>query len=148
MTLTGVGGVGKTRLALEVASRMEEQFDDGASFCELAPLDDGSAVGHAVAAALRLQQQQGLGIEATVIEFLRTRSMLLVVDNCEHVLPAAARLVDQIVRHCHHVVVLATSREALGVEGERIAPVAATAGRGRHDVVRRPGKGGQARLRP
>ena len=73
VTLTGVGGVGKTRLALEVASRLEEQFDDGACFCELAPLDDGSAVSHAVAAALRLQQQQGLGIEATVIEFLRTQ---------------------------------------------------------------------------
>ena len=124
VTLTGVGGVGKTRLALEVASRMEERFDDGACFCELAPLDDGSAVGHAVAAALRLQQQQGLGIEATVIEFLRMHKMLLLVDNCEHVLPAAARLVDDIVRHCPDVVVLATSREALGVEGERILPVA------------------------
>ena len=123
VTLTGFGGVGKTRLALEVASRMEEQFDDGAVFCELAPLDDGSAVTHAVAAALRLQQQQGLDIEATVIDYLRPRSMLMVVDNCEHVLPAAARLVDLIVRHCHHVVVLATSREALGVEGERIQPV-------------------------
>lgn len=123
VTLTGVGGVGKTRLALEVAGRLEEQFDDGACFCELAPLDDGSAVSHAVAAALRLQQQQGLDIEATVIEFLRTHRLLLVLDNCEHVLPAAARLVDQIVRHCSHVVVLATSREALGVEGERILPV-------------------------
>ena len=123
VTLTGVGGVGKTRLALEVAGRLEKQFEDGACFCELAPLDDGSAVTHAVAAALRLQQQQGLGIDATVIEFLRTHKLLLVVDNCEHVLPAAARLVDQIVRHCPHVVVLATSREALGVEGERILPV-------------------------
>jgi predicted ATPase/DNA-binding SARP family transcriptional activator len=123
VTLTGVGGVGKTRLALEVAGRLEERFDDGALFCELAGLDDGSAVTHAVAAALRLQQQQGLDIEATVIEFLRPRAMLLVVDNCEHVLPAAARLVDQIVRHCPNVVVLATSREALAVEGERIMPV-------------------------
>jgi predicted ATPase/DNA-binding SARP family transcriptional activator len=123
VTLTGVGGVGKTRLALEVASRLGEQFDDGACFCELAPLDDGSAVSHAVAAALKLQQQQGLGIDATVIEFLRMHALLLVVDNCEHVLPAAARLVDQIVRHCPNVVVLATSREALGVEGEQILPV-------------------------
>ena len=123
VTLTGVGGVGKTRLALEVASRLEAQFEDGACFCELAPLEDASAVGHAVAAALRLQQQQGLGIEATVIEFLRTHKLLLVVDNCEHVLPAAARLVDQIVRRCPDVVVLATSREALGVEGERVFPV-------------------------
>ncbi len=123
VTLTGVGGVGKTRLGLEVASRLQAQFDDGAVFCELAPLEDGSAVGHAIAAALRLQQQQGLGIEDTVIDFLRTHKLLLLVDNCEHVLPAAARLVDEIVRHCPDVVVLVTSREALGVEGERILAV-------------------------
>ena len=123
VTLTGVGGVGKTRLALEAAGRGEEHFADGAWLCELAPLDEGSAVNHAVAAALRLQQQQGLDIEATVIDYLRTRELLLVVDNCEHVLDAAAKLIDQIVRHCPRVVVLATSREAIGVEGERILPV-------------------------
>ena len=123
VTLTGVGGVGKTRLALEAAGRVEERFGDGAWLCELAPLDEGSAVNHAVAAALRLQQQQGLDIDATVIEYLRTRELLLVVDNCEHVLDAAAKLIDQIVRHCPHVVVLATSREAIGVQGERILPV-------------------------
>ena len=82
-----------------------------------------TAVSHAVAAALRLQQQQGLGIEASVIEYLRTRELLLVVDNCEHVLDAAAKLVDQIVRHCPKVVMLATSREALGVAGEQILPI-------------------------
>ena len=70
-----------------------------------------------------MQQQQGLGIEETVIEYLRTRQLLLVVDNCEHVLAAAARLLDQIVRHCPRTSVLATSREALGIEGERILPV-------------------------
>ena len=123
VTLTGVGGVGKTRLALEAAGRVEERFGDGAWLCELAPLDEGSAVSHAVAAALRLQQQQGLDIDATVIEYLRTRELLLVVDNCEHVLDAAAKLIDQIVRHCPHVVVLATSRAAIGVQGERILPV-------------------------
>ena len=123
VTLTGVGGVGKTRLALEVAGRDQERFGDGVWLCELAPLDDGAAVGHAVAATLRLQQRQGLGIEETVIEYLRARELLLVVDNCEHVLDAAAQLLDQIVRHCPRVSVLATSREALGVEGERILPV-------------------------
>jgi predicted ATPase/DNA-binding SARP family transcriptional activator len=123
ITLTGVGGVGKTRLALEAAGRVQGRFGDGASLCELAPLEEGSAVGHAVAAALRLQQQQGLDIEATVIEYLRPRELLLVVDNCEHVLDAAAKLMDQIVRQCPHVVVLATSREAIGVQGERILPV-------------------------
>ncbi len=123
VTLTGVGGVGKTRLALEAAGRDQQRFGDGAWLCELAPLNDAAAVSHAVAATLRLQQRQGLGIEATVIEYLRARELLLVVDNCEHVLDAAARLLDQIVGHCPQVSVLATSREALGIEGERILPV-------------------------
>ncbi len=123
VTLTGVGGTGKTRLAREAVALDQERFSDGVWFCELAPLDDGAAVSHAVAAALRLQQQHGMGIGETVIEYLRPRELLLVVDNCEHVLDAAARLLDQIVRHCPRVSVLATSREALGVEGERILPV-------------------------
>jgi predicted ATPase/class 3 adenylate cyclase len=120
LTLTGVGGTGKTRLAFESAARIGKQFSDGVWVCELAPLDGGAAVSHAVAAALRLQQQQGLGIDATVIDYLRDRQLLLVVDNCEHILDAAAGLVDQIVRKCPQVSVLATSREPLGIEGERI----------------------------
>lgn len=123
VTLTGVGGVGKTRLALEVAAREEEHFSDGVWLCELAPLDEGSAVTHAVSAALHLQQRQGLDIDATVIEYLQGRQLLLVLDNCEHVLDSAATLADNIVRHCPRVVVLATSRESLGVEGERLVPV-------------------------
>ena len=103
--------------------RAQERFADGVSICELAPIEDGSAVTHAVAAALRLQQQQGLGIEDTVIEYLRTRELLLVVDNCEHVVEDTARLLDQIAGHCPSVSLLATSREALGVGGERIMPV-------------------------
>ncbi|MEO3757395.1 BTAD domain-containing putative transcriptional regulator [Mycobacterium sp. B14F4] len=123
LTLTGVGGVGKTRLALEVAARVGERFGDGVFLCELAPLDDGAAVGHAVAAALRLQQRQGLDIDETVIEYLGTRELLLIVDNCEHLLDAAAALVDRIVTRCPRVSVLATSREALGVVGERLVAV-------------------------
>jgi predicted ATPase/DNA-binding SARP family transcriptional activator len=123
LTLTGVGGVGKTRLALEVAGCERERFRDGVWLCELAPLDDGAAVGHAVAAALRLQQRQGLDIEATVIEYLATRELLLIVDNCEHLLDPSARLVDRIVKHCPQVTILSTSREALGIEGEQIFAV-------------------------
>lgn len=123
VTLTGVGGVGKTRLALEAAARLDRRFSDGVYVCELAPLNDADAVGHAIAAALRLQQRQGLDIEATVIEYLGAREVLLIVDNCEHLLEAAAALIDRIVRHCPRVTVLATSREALGVLGERLVAV-------------------------
>ncbi|TDO17589.1 putative ATPase [Mycobacterium sp. BK086] len=123
VTLTGVGGVGKTRLALEAAGRDEHRFADGVWLCELAPVEDGVAVGHAVAAALTLQQRQGLSIDETLIEYLRAREVLLLIDNCEHVLDDAARLIDQIVRHCPRVSLLVTSREPLGIEGERIVAV-------------------------
>jgi predicted ATPase len=123
VTLTGVGGVGKTRLAFEVAGRNEDRFPDGVWFCELAPLDDGAAVGQAVAGALRLQKKPGLGIEETVIDFIRPRDLLLIIDNCEHVLDASAQLIDRITRDCPRVSVLATSREALGTSAERLFPV-------------------------
>jgi DNA-binding SARP family transcriptional activator len=123
LTLTGVGGVGKTRLALEVGRGEGARFRDGVWLCELAPLEDGAAVGHAVAAVLRLQQRHGLDIEATVIEYLGTRELLLIMDNCEHLVDAAAGLVDQIVTRCPRVTVLVTSREALGVHGERLLAV-------------------------
>jgi predicted ATPase/DNA-binding SARP family transcriptional activator len=123
ITLTGVGGVGKTRLAVEAARHVGGRFPDGVWLCELAPLSHGAAVAHAVARALGVHQQQGLGIEQTITDYLAGRALLLVLDNCEHVLDAAARMVDRIVRQCPSVVVLATSREPLGAEGERVLPV-------------------------
>ena len=122
VTLTGVGGVGKTRLALEVADRSRDRFAEGAWFCELAPLADGAAVGHSIASALRLQHG-AQAVDEAVVDYLRGRELLLVVDNCEHVLDEAALLVDRIVRNCPRVSVLATSREPLGTEGERITPI-------------------------
>jgi predicted ATPase/DNA-binding SARP family transcriptional activator len=123
VTLTGVGGAGKTRLAVEVAAREQSRFADGVWLCELASLPEGSPVGDAVAAALQIQQRPGLSIEQTVIDYLRGRALLLVMDNCEHVLAPAGRLVAGIVQQCPDVVVLATSREALAVEGEQLWPV-------------------------
>lgn len=123
VTLTGVGGAGKSRLAVEIAGHDRARFPDGVWLCELAALPDESPVGHVVAAALRIQQRAGLSIEQTVIEYLRSRTLLLVMDNCEHVLRHAAQLVAEIVQQCPGVVLLATSREALGVEGEQLWPV-------------------------
>ena len=123
VTLVGVGGVGKTRLAVEVAGRELDRFADGAWLAELAPLADGGSVAHAVAAAVRVQQRHGATIEQTVVEYLATRSLLLVLDNCEHVLDAAARLAQSLVAQCPGVVVLATSREPLGIDGEQVWPV-------------------------
>lgn len=123
VTLVGVGGVGKTRLALEVARSEQERFGDGVWICELGPLEHGDAVGHTVAASVWLRQQPGMDIEESVIEYLRSREVLLVFDNCEHVLDAAGRFIEQIVLNCPRVSVLATSRQPLGVEGERIVLV-------------------------
>jgi predicted ATPase/DNA-binding SARP family transcriptional activator len=123
VTLAGVGGVGKTRLAIEAAGRAQPRFRDGAWLCELAPVADGTVVGHALATALGVQQRAGLSIEQTVVEYLEPRELLLVVDNCEHVLDATARVLDQVVRRCPRVSVLATSRQSLGIEGERVVPV-------------------------
>jgi predicted ATPase/DNA-binding SARP family transcriptional activator len=125
VTLTGVGGAGKSRLAMEAATAERSRFPDGAWLCELAPLPDGGPVGEAVAAALNVRQRHGLTIDETVIEFLRSRTLLILLDNCEHVLEAAARLVDQVVTQCPGVVVLATSREPLAVPGEQVWPVPA-----------------------
>jgi predicted ATPase/DNA-binding SARP family transcriptional activator len=124
VTATGVGGVGKTRLAIEVATRDRQRFADGVWWCELGSLPDDGPVAHAVAAALGVQQRTGLSVEQTVIEYLRSRTALLVIDNCEHVITPASRLVAAVVQACPAVVVLATSRQPLDVDGEQVWPVA------------------------
>lgn len=124
VSLVGVGGVGKTGLAFEVAERARGRFADGVVVCELAPLADGSGVPQSVAAALGLRLVESAGIGHAIVEFLRQRRFLLVIDNCEHVLTGVADIVDRIAAECVHVTVLATSREPLGVQGERVLPVA------------------------
>jgi predicted ATPase/class 3 adenylate cyclase len=124
VTLTGVGGVGKTRLALQVAAELLPGFRDGAWLVELAGVRDPDAVPEAVVATLGLQPQAGSAASETLLEFLRTKSLLVVLDNCEHLLRAAGSLVALVVRACPGVRVLATSREGLNVAGERILGVA------------------------
>jgi len=121
--LTGVGGVGKTRLALEVAARLVDEFPDGVWFFELAAVTDPAAVPDAVAAALGITQQPGKTVGESVAAALEGRLRLLVFDNCEHVLDAAAELIEAILTQSATVRVVATSREGLGVAQEQVWPV-------------------------
>jgi predicted ATPase/class 3 adenylate cyclase len=125
VTLTGVGGVGKTRLAVEVAARLADEFPDGVWFFELAAVADPAAVADAVAAVLGITQQPGKTVIESVASVLEGRSRLLVFDNCEHVLDAAADLIEAILAHSATVRILATSREGLGVPDEQVWPVPA-----------------------
>jgi predicted ATPase/class 3 adenylate cyclase len=120
VTLTGVGGVGKTRLAMQVAADVLPRFADGAWFCELAAANDADAMVQVVASTLGVNPRPGMTLEASIIEFLRPKRLLVVLDNCEHLLGVAARVADDVLRGCAGVCLLATSREGLGVEGERI----------------------------
>ena len=152
ITLSGVGGVGKTRLAVEVAGELVPEFPDGVWLVELAPVGDPAAVPDAVASALGVTQQVGRTVPDTVADALSGRRLLVVMDNCEHVLDAAADLVDAILARTSTVKVIATSREGLRVRGR--APVARRAVRrerrnhltGR-SAVHRPGPGGEPHVR-
>jgi predicted ATPase/class 3 adenylate cyclase len=120
VTLTGVGGVGKTRLALEVAARRADEFSDGVWFFELAAVTDPAAVPDAVAAVLGITQQPGKTVTESVAAALEGRSRLLVFDNCEHVVDSVADLVETILAASATVTILATSREGLGVSDEQL----------------------------
>ena len=123
VTLTGVGGVGKTRLALEVAAQLADEFPDGVWLFELAAVTDPAAVPDAVAAVLGITQQPGKTVSESVAAALEGRVRLLVIDNCEHVLAAAADLIEAILAHSATVRILATSREGLAVPDEQVRPV-------------------------
>ncbi|MEB3983373.1 adenylate/guanylate cyclase domain-containing protein [Mycobacterium sp. 663a-19] len=123
VTLTGVGGVGKTRLALEVAAHLADEFPDGVWFFELAAVTDPAAVPDAVAAVLGITQQPGKTVSESVAAALEGRIRLLVIDNCEHVLTAAADLIEAVLAHSATARILATSREGLGVSDEQVRPV-------------------------
>jgi predicted ATPase len=123
VTLTGVGGVGKTRLALEVAARLADEFPDGVWVFELAAVTDPVAVPDAVAAVLGINQQPGKSVSESVAAALEGRIRLLVIDNCEHVLDAVADMIEAVITQSATVRVLATSREGLGIAQEQVWPV-------------------------
>src|ERR1700751_2070998 len=120
VTLTGVGGVGKTRLASEVAAHLADEFPDGVWFFELAAVTDPGAVPDAAAAVLGITQQPGKRVSESVASALEGRVRLLVFDNCEHVRDAIADLVEAILAASATVRILATSREGLGVADEQL----------------------------
>jgi predicted ATPase/class 3 adenylate cyclase/uncharacterized protein HemY len=118
ITLTGPGGTGKTRLALHVAAEVLEAFPDGVWLVELAPLADPALVPRSVAGVLGLREEAGRPVLATLTDYLSARNLLLILDNCEHVVEACAQLGDALLPACPSLRILASSREALGIAGE------------------------------
>ncbi|TJZ75985.1 LuxR family transcriptional regulator [Rhodococcus oryzae] len=123
VTLTGIGGVGKTRLALRVAEDSRRAFADGVWWVELGELRDSALLAETVAATLGLPDQPGRSMSDLLIDHLSTRQTMLVLDNCEHLLGAVAELVETLLRACPGLRILTTSREVLGVDGERVVRV-------------------------
>jgi len=118
VTLTGAGGVGKTRLALQVAADVLDEFPDGAWLVDLAPLADPDLLASALAVALGVREQPGRDLVRTLCDHLRSRRTLILLDNCEHLIDVCAKLVHEILSVCADVHVLTTSREALNLPGE------------------------------
>ena len=120
VTLTGAGGSGKTRLALQVAAELLDTTSDGVWFADLAPVTDGAQIPVVVAAVLGLPDQCGPDLSEVVVDALGHQDTLILLDNCEHLVDAAAKFCEQVIRQCPRVRILATSREPLGIDGERV----------------------------
>lgn len=123
VTLVGFGGCGKTRLAIEVASRLVGTYPWGMCFVELATLSDPSFVAQTIASALGIGESPYFSTEDSIANFLREKQLLLILDDCEHVIEACARLAETLLQSCPQLAILATSREALDVSGEHIFPL-------------------------
>jgi predicted ATPase len=120
VTLTGVGGAGKTRLGLQVAAGLLDGTGDGVWFADMAPLQDPGLVAVTVADVLGVRREPGRVVLDTVMEAVGGRNLLVLLDNCEHVIEACAKLADALLRGCPKLTLLATSREPLGIDGERV----------------------------
>jgi predicted ATPase/DNA-binding CsgD family transcriptional regulator len=120
VTLTGAGGAGKTRLGLQVAAGLADGSGDGVWFADLAPVGDPDLVPVTVANVLGIREQPGRPVADTVVEAVDGRSLLVLLDNCEHVIGGCAKLADALLRNCPNLALLATSREPLGIGGEHV----------------------------
>src|SRR5579871_4227576 len=120
ITLVGPGGTGKTRLSLQIASDLLKEFPDGAWFVEFAPLSDPALTTQAVAEVLGVQEEQNRPLLETLTDTLKSKRLLLVLDNCEHLLEACAQLAAALLRACPQIFLLASSREALHITGETV----------------------------
>lgn len=118
VTLTGSGGVGKTRLSIQVVADVLDSFPDGVWFLDLAPVINSTLVPTALATLLKLRESAELSVSDLLINYFRTRRGLIIFDNCEHLIDASAQLIHLLLTSCEHLSVLATSREALHVSGE------------------------------
>src|SRR3712207_6000342 len=123
VSLVGPGGVGKTRLAVRAATDHQRGFADGVWWVDLAEIRDAALVPNAVVAALDLRDQAGTQPMQVLLPFLRDSELLLILDNCEHVLEASAHLVTDVLRAAPNVRVVTTTREPLQVQGEHVVPV-------------------------
>jgi predicted ATPase/class 3 adenylate cyclase len=118
VTFTGPGGAGKTRLSLQVAADLVEQFADGVWFVELAPISDPDLLPKVILSAFGVVEQPGRTVLVQLTDYLREKQLLLVLDNCEHLIEACAKLAETLLNEAHALKILATSRESLGVKGE------------------------------
>jgi len=132
MTLTGAGGIGKTRLAVEVGQRLAEQFADGVWLVDLASVADARLVPQAVASVLGISEQARQALMDVLTDGLRSRALLLVLDNCEHLVDSCGELAQRLLQHCPDLRILATSREPLGGGPPRVLARAACGHRRSH----------------
>ncbi|HTU58377.1 MAG TPA: NB-ARC domain-containing protein, partial [Polyangiales bacterium] len=123
VTLVGSGGVGKTRLAVQVGAELLDDYADGVWFIDLAPIADPELVSSVIAQTLGMSQQQGHRVDEAIPPWLERKRLLLIFDNCEHVIDTVATLVDAILATAKDVCVLTTSRQALGIGGEEVVRV-------------------------
>src|SRR5579864_2857905 len=127
VTLVGAGGVGKTRLALQVGADLLDRYEDGVWLVELAPLSEGELIPSAVASIFHVSEAANRTLTEAIVHGLKARRALIIFDNCEHVVEPAARLIDAILRSCPHVRIIATTRQGLGIAGEAVHRVASLA---------------------